>query len=148
MIYGNLLELKNQLIDRTTIYTYDADNNPTQIQFPDGKTNRMIYNDKGLVTEVINNDNTRMIIGRNNRGEITSITDEENRAVIIESLGTVCVFVVLLGHSTTSYHFVSLAEKITYLVPSFYHNNQGYMMQFYTPDVNFVKEISMPSEIF
>jgi CheY-like chemotaxis protein len=33
--------------------------------------------------------------------------------------GAVRVFVVLLNHHTTSHHFVSLAEKITYLAPSF-----------------------------
>jgi YD repeat-containing protein len=81
---GNLLEAKNISLGKSTKYAYDADNNLVSVEYADGKINHMVYGANGLLTEVINNDNTKVTIARNNRGEIQGITDEQNRTVTLE----------------------------------------------------------------
>jgi YD repeat-containing protein len=43
----------------------------------------MTYDSNGLLLEVKNNDSIKTTVTRNSRGEIESITDEENRTVTI-----------------------------------------------------------------
>jgi YD repeat-containing protein len=81
---GNLVEAKNINLGKSTKYGYDTDNNPVSVEYADGKINHMVYDTNGLLTEVINNDNTKVTIARNNRGEIQGITDEQNRTVTLE----------------------------------------------------------------
>jgi RHS repeat-associated protein len=80
---GNLLEANNRNIQKITKYTYYPDNNLEFIEYPDGKKTQFTYIN-GLLYEVINNDGSKTLIGRNARGEVQTVTDEENRIVTLE----------------------------------------------------------------
>jgi RHS repeat-associated protein len=79
---GNLFELNNLKIQKSTKYTYYPDHDLESIEYPDGKKTQFTYTN-GLLKEVINNDGTKTVITRNARGEIETVTDEENRTVTL-----------------------------------------------------------------
>jgi YD repeat-containing protein len=62
------VEAKNINLGKSTKYAYDADNNLVSLEYADGKIDHMVYDTNGLLTEVINNDNTKVPIARNTRG--------------------------------------------------------------------------------
>lgn len=67
-----------------TDFTYNAQGDLTFIEYMDGKTQEMVYDGKGLLQTFKKNDGTEITVSRNDRGEIISITDEEDRTVTIE----------------------------------------------------------------
>jgi RHS repeat-associated protein len=62
-------------------FTYNENNDLVKAEYPDGKINEMTYNAQGLVTEVKNNDGTKTIMERDNRGDVIAMVDEMNRRV-------------------------------------------------------------------
>jgi len=80
---GNLLQEErndNGVISLSKL-TYNEGNDLTKVEYPDSKTNEMAYDDRGLAIEVKNNDGTKTIMERNNRGDVTAMVDEANRRV-------------------------------------------------------------------
>ncbi|MCP4155948.1 MAG: hypothetical protein GY757_49955, partial [bacterium] len=83
---GNITQVEEQAgaASKITKFTFEANNDLTKVQYPDGKTNQMTYDGNGLMAGVINNNGTSTTVTRDSRGDIASSRDEENRTVIIE----------------------------------------------------------------